>query len=628
MMYNKDQEYTLKVVNTAGETKEIKFTPDKDMSKPQVIMALKSKYKNFFKLIENKEVKLENWENEAFNYVKHQLIKELGNEWQNKSLIDIEDIVYQAVDKYCTGIVDCANVDATAIYNKIKGEINSTSKQTESAGDVLTPIPDELKEPSISKPWTNDMYMEYYFRMANAVSQEYKNGDIDYIKERMKNYGIPEQEITDGTIKDIINDIAFAYADEKERKYKELNETAPISGDIKSKVLDMIKIDDTTYDILEYIKAQIDKGNIDKEEADKLIELVKTQSIYECMDCGKEFEYSQANIVDAFDNPSCPFCGSGDVAGSVGVDGKLEEGEENNSVIVLSYGRGVRFPDRKTAIDYYRECVAGTDPNGAENYSYQNILYELIHTNKDVVYDIDDDTEYDWWVSKGKPTEDISDELLKAHLGESNDLSKDDVDKLDIYTDSEIKKMYDKYCLDNKNREIKTFTEWEKENVDDALINELEYEFFSNRDKKEEAVDVDEKVYEDGFVGQPLSMALSYVGDGMDVCDNEYDMCVWVPAYDDENPVNDYYDKAIQYITSQIKVVERFNPEDDSTIVAGITEFVRNNKEALLDIIEVPEGFDEYETEEYLVADVFAPLMSGGMSEKSYEDLYKRLGGK
>ena len=46
--YKKDQEYTLKVANTDNEVKEIKYTPDKDMSKPEMIMALKSKYKNFF----------------------------------------------------------------------------------------------------------------------------------------------------------------------------------------------------------------------------------------------------------------------------------------------------------------------------------------------------------------------------------------------------------------------------------------------------------------------------------------------------------------------------------------------------------------------------------------------------
>ena len=80
--------------------------------------------------------------------------------------------------------------------------------------------------------------------------------------------------------------------------------------------------------------------------------------------------------------------------------------------------------------------------------------------------------------------EDISDELLKAHLGESKDMKKEDlsdrdIKELDEYTDNEIKKMYDEYCSENS--ECKSFEEWQKENVDSALINELEYEFFSNR---------------------------------------------------------------------------------------------------------------------------------------------------
>lgn len=37
-------------------------------------------------------------------------------------------------------------------------------------------------------------------------------------------------------------------------------------------------------------------------------------NIYTCMDCGNEFEDSQVYITDADGNPSCPFCGSGDVS--------------------------------------------------------------------------------------------------------------------------------------------------------------------------------------------------------------------------------------------------------------------------------------------------------------------------
>ena len=54
-MYNKDQEYTLKYIVKNGEEKELKYTPDKDMSTPQIINMLKNKDKDFFKLLENKK---------------------------------------------------------------------------------------------------------------------------------------------------------------------------------------------------------------------------------------------------------------------------------------------------------------------------------------------------------------------------------------------------------------------------------------------------------------------------------------------------------------------------------------------------------------------------------------------
>ena len=55
-MYNKDQEYTLKYIVKNGKEKELKYTPDKDMSTPQIINMLKNKDKDFFKLLENKNL--------------------------------------------------------------------------------------------------------------------------------------------------------------------------------------------------------------------------------------------------------------------------------------------------------------------------------------------------------------------------------------------------------------------------------------------------------------------------------------------------------------------------------------------------------------------------------------------
>lgn len=51
MLYNKDKEYTLKYITTSGDKKELKYTPEKDMSTPQIINMLKEKDSNFFTLL-------------------------------------------------------------------------------------------------------------------------------------------------------------------------------------------------------------------------------------------------------------------------------------------------------------------------------------------------------------------------------------------------------------------------------------------------------------------------------------------------------------------------------------------------------------------------------------------------
>lgn len=51
MIYNKGDEYLLKYVTTNGDKKELKYTPEKDMSVPQIINMLKEKDSNFFTLL-------------------------------------------------------------------------------------------------------------------------------------------------------------------------------------------------------------------------------------------------------------------------------------------------------------------------------------------------------------------------------------------------------------------------------------------------------------------------------------------------------------------------------------------------------------------------------------------------
>ena len=55
-MYKKGKKYNLKYANTNGEIKETEFTPDSNMSTPQVISKLKEEKEDFFKLMENRSI--------------------------------------------------------------------------------------------------------------------------------------------------------------------------------------------------------------------------------------------------------------------------------------------------------------------------------------------------------------------------------------------------------------------------------------------------------------------------------------------------------------------------------------------------------------------------------------------
>lgn len=65
MLYNKGKEYTLKYIDIDGQQQELKYTPEKDMSVPEIITMLQNKDKNFYKLL--KESKFDKISKEIFN---------------------------------------------------------------------------------------------------------------------------------------------------------------------------------------------------------------------------------------------------------------------------------------------------------------------------------------------------------------------------------------------------------------------------------------------------------------------------------------------------------------------------------------------------------------------------------
>lgn len=101
MLYNKDKEYTLKYITTSGDKKELKYTPEKDMSVPQIINMLKEKDSSFFTLLKE-DIKMVN-ENKLIED-ERVIINNLYDllEYRDFELITVEDSKYDmSADYYC-----------------------------------------------------------------------------------------------------------------------------------------------------------------------------------------------------------------------------------------------------------------------------------------------------------------------------------------------------------------------------------------------------------------------------------------------------------------------------------------------------------------------------------------------
>lgn len=590
--YNKNQEYTLKVVNTDNEVKKIKYTPDKDMSKPEMIMALKAKYKNFFKLIESKDTYTSYEEPYAGKKMTKAQWKEIYNTeiehnkdkggWET-----FEDWWQDMTEKSKliesdNNIIDTLNTLKDEFLNNLYKDKDKANEVKEQVKQVLQDAPDGTalyrlyKE--TSSGWTS--HGSYYDE--RTVVHEYKKENGNWTM-----CGRKKNTIDDAVMSVLYNEGKFMTKEEAEAKRDEekvndmsshrdiVNVGTDSAGNPIGKSTNRVDFPnkkteeyfvcsrclrgiDLDYNVEDYVidpktgeemcrNCAEEAGIITDDELDENIEIEKHREdklnklqadiIYNFeeayKDWGKEVSNTKAGFINEYMSEYCNdyedeinwkdyivaipeldqiyaeykdvenweipedikweqyelitdyvqnyltsvyskktesvvryvIHKDGDVVDGFGGNTyfndynqaldtaeelkaddvemyvynnekeadkrelpnntkciwkngkKITEDKKSEPVIVISYGRGTRFPDRQTAIDYYKKCVVDIDPNGAENYSYQNILYGLMHTNKDIVYDIDDETEYNWWVQKGKPTEDISDELLNTIKG-------------------------------------------------------------------------------------------------------------------------------------------------------------------------------------------------------------------
>lgn len=116
------------------------------------------------------------------------------------------------------------------VVDQIKAYENP--KLNESA--VLTDIPEELSTPSKPEKWTSEMWNKYYNECKKNYTDVYLGDSTNkeyFLNQKAKQLGLKDINISEKTWREDIDKIASAYADMKERKYKELNESVRVRLD-------------------------------------------------------------------------------------------------------------------------------------------------------------------------------------------------------------------------------------------------------------------------------------------------------------------------------------------------------------------------------------------------------------
>lgn len=182
MLYNKDKEYTLKYIDINGQQQELKYTPEKDMSVPEIITMLQNKDKNFYKLL--KEVNSKKEENKIMKEAKlpniskfiYDLDSDKGNAWSvsaytengkgdkiiivNKNGISdntYEDII-KAVEKEYPQLKGYETENHNGVWFYLQKDNKNESEEIEFNASTFDELEDEVTEMYENDKIDDDMY--------------------------------------------------------------------------------------------------------------------------------------------------------------------------------------------------------------------------------------------------------------------------------------------------------------------------------------------------------------------------------------------------------------------------------------------------------------------------------------
>ena len=263
MLYNKDKEYTLKYIDINGQQQELKYTPEKDMSVPEIITMLQNKDKNFYKLL--KEVNNKKEENKIMKEAKlpniskfiYDLDSGKGNAWSVSSYTEngkgdkiiivnkngISDNTYEdiikAVEKKYPQLKGYETENHNGVWFYLQKDNKNESEEIEFNASTFDELEDEVTEMYENDKIDDDMYET----ILDLIDVERSNTE-EYINNR--------REVTNTDYKDevgIEEDNVEALKKAIKEKLPELTTESKLTEDeedIETEETDTIEPEDTT----------------------------------------------------------------------------------------------------------------------------------------------------------------------------------------------------------------------------------------------------------------------------------------------------------------------------------------------------------------------------------------------
>lgn len=303
MLYNKDREYTLKYIDINGQQQELKYTPEKDMSVPEIITMLQNKDKNFYKLLkevnnkkeedkmlkkENKQVKTEsiNFSASTFDELEDEVTEMYENnkidDDMYETILDLIDVERSNTEEYINNRREVTNTDykdevgieednVEALKKAIKEklpELTTESKLTEDEGDIETEETDTIEPED-----TTELQQE----MEEVVTE------LDNVTEE-ETLGL---EVTVGTIDVLIKDEEAAI-DGYNSFLNQIKDTIPetVYNTIEEQLKEVIQDEEDHINILNTIKENLNTTEAPIEENKEIVltENVTVEDIFNELD--------------------------------------------------------------------------------------------------------------------------------------------------------------------------------------------------------------------------------------------------------------------------------------------------------------------------------------------------------